>query len=122
MDDRVFYEAIVNTPHCPEDFNTTIWDKLSDSELFLMFCALFMKEGNKMGKFEQKPIEIVHDGEPIVNSDEVTLNSIWGKWVISEVRCPECLEYFDPECFSKEEMNKCPNCGAIMRKEEPKNE
>lgn len=26
-----------------------------------------------MGKFEQKPIEIVHDGEPIANSDEITL-------------------------------------------------
>lgn len=41
----------------------------------------------------------------------------WGKWVISEVRCPECLEYFDTDCYSKEEMNKCPNCGADMRKE-----
>ena len=38
----------------------------------------------------------------------------WGKWVISEVRCPECLEYFDTGCFSKEEMNNCPNCGAKM--------
>ena len=46
----------------------------------------------------------------------------WGKWVISEVRCPECLEYFDPECFSKKEMNKCPNCGAIMREGDEKNE
>jgi DNA-directed RNA polymerase subunit RPC12/RpoP len=53
---------------------------------------------------------------------EFLQNNAWGKWVISEVRCPECLEYFDPESFSKEEMNKCPNCGAIMRKEEPKNE
>lgn len=43
-------------------------------------------------------------------------NIDWGKWVISEVRCPECLEYFDPEGFSKEEMDKCPSCGADMRK------
>ena len=49
---------------------------------------------------------------------EARMNGAWGKWVISEVRCPECLEYFDPECFSKEEMNKCPNCGAIMREGE----
>lgn len=40
----------------------------------------------------------------------------WGKWVISEIRCPECLEYYDPDCYSKEELNKCPNCGADMRK------
>lgn len=48
-------------------------------------------------------------------------NIDWGKWVISEVRCPECLAYFDPEGFSKEEMDKCPSCGADMRKEDPKN-
>lgn len=42
----------------------------------------------------------------------------WGKWVISEVRCPECLEYFDADCYSKEEMDKCPNCGADMRPKE----
>lgn len=44
--------------------------------------------------------------------------SDWGKWIISEVRCPECLEYFDPEGFSKEEIDKCPNCGADIRKED----
>lgn len=37
------------------------------------------------------------------------------KWIISEVRCPYCLEYFDTDCYSKEEMNKCPNCGALMK-------
>ena len=40
----------------------------------------------------------------------------WGKWVISELRCPICLEYFDPDCYSKEELNECPSCGAEMRK------
>ena len=40
----------------------------------------------------------------------------WGKWIVSEIRCPECLEYYDPECYSKEELNKCPNCGAKMQK------
>jgi hypothetical protein len=38
----------------------------------------------------------------------------WGKWIISEIRCPYCLEYYDPDCYSKEELNKCPNCGASM--------
>lgn len=39
----------------------------------------------------------------------------WGKWVISEIRCPNCLEYFETDCYSTEELKKCPNCGAQMR-------
>lgn len=39
----------------------------------------------------------------------------WGEWVISEIRCPNCLEYFQTDCYSTEELNKCPNCGAQMR-------
>ena len=39
----------------------------------------------------------------------------WGEWVISEIRCPKCLEYFQLDCYSTEELNKCPCCGAIMR-------
>jgi rubrerythrin len=38
----------------------------------------------------------------------------WGKWIVSEIQCPKCLEYFDTDCYSKEELNKCPNCGAKM--------
>ena len=45
-----------------------------------------------------------------------------GKWVISEIRCPNCLEYFQTDCYSTEELNKCPNCGADMRKEGAENE
>lgn len=41
----------------------------------------------------------------------------WGKWVISEIRCPNCLEYFDTDCYSTEELKKCPNCGADMKDE-----
>ena len=44
----------------------------------------------------------------------------WGKWVISEIRCPNCLEYFQTDCYSTEELKKCPNCGADMRKEDKK--
>lgn len=43
-----------------------------------------------------------------------------GKWIISEIRCPNCLEYFQTECYSTEELKKCPNCGADMRKESDK--
>ena len=39
----------------------------------------------------------------------------WDKWVISEIRCPNCLEYFQTDCYSTEELKKCPNCGADMR-------
>lgn len=39
----------------------------------------------------------------------------WGKWVISEIRCPNCLEYFQTDCYSTEELKKCPNCGTDMR-------
>lgn len=41
----------------------------------------------------------------------------WGKWVVSEIQCPNCLEYFQTDCYSKEELNKCPICGAEMRGE-----
>lgn len=37
-----------------------------------------------------------------------------GKWDISEVRCPECLEYFDLDVYPKEKLYKCPNCRADM--------
>lgn len=39
----------------------------------------------------------------------------WGKWVISEVRCPNCLEHFDTDCYSLSGLDICPNCGADMR-------
>lgn len=38
----------------------------------------------------------------------------WGKWIIAEIQCPNCFEYFDTDCYSKGELNKCPNCGADM--------
>lgn len=40
----------------------------------------------------------------------------WGKWVISEIWCPNCLEYFQTYCYSTEELKKCPNCGSDMHK------
>ena len=44
------------------------------------------------------------------------LQGEWGKWVISEIQCPNCFEYFQTDCYSTEELKKCPNCGADMRK------
>ena len=46
----------------------------------------------------------------------------WGKWVITEVRCPICLEYFQTDCYSMEELNECPSCGANLRKGDQANE
>lgn len=40
----------------------------------------------------------------------------WGKWVISEIQCPNCLEYFQTDCYSTEELKKCPTCSADMRR------
>lgn len=39
----------------------------------------------------------------------------WGKWSVSEIQCPNCLEYFQTDCYSTEELNKCPICNAKMR-------
>ena len=39
----------------------------------------------------------------------------WGKWVISEIQCPICFEYFQTDCYSMEELKKCPSCGADLR-------
>lgn len=38
-----------------------------------------------------------------------------GKWVISEIQCPICFEYFQTDCYSTEELKKCPSCGAVLR-------
>lgn len=39
----------------------------------------------------------------------------WGKWIISEIQCPNCFEHFPTDCYSTEELNKCPLCGEILR-------
>lgn len=57
--------------------------------------------------------QIMHD---IDNAPTVEPQDRWGRWVISEIRCPNCLEYFDTGCYSKGELNKCPSCGANMQR------
>lgn len=42
----------------------------------------------------------------------------WGKWIITEVQCPNCFQYFETDCCSIEELNKCANCEADMKGEE----
>ena len=53
------------------------------------------------------------DNAPTINPERP--QGEWGKWNVYEIRCPECLEYFNTDCYSKEELNKCPNCGAEMK-------
>ncbi len=48
-------------------------------------------------------------------ADELKKKYKYRKWIISEVRCPDCLEYFDTDGYTEEELNRCPNCGACMR-------
>lgn len=61
----------------------------------------------------------VVDVEDIKKAPTVELPHVkWGKWIINEVRCPECLEYFYTDCYAKGELDKCPHCGADMRRKE----
>ena len=46
--------------------------------------------------------------------DDLRPQGEWGKWVITEIQCPKCFEYFETDCYSTEELNKCPNCGTKM--------
>ena len=62
----------------------------------------------------QKPHKLLVLPEPEVTFERV--RGEWGKWVISEIQCPNCFEYFETDCYSTEELKKCPNCGADMRK------
>ena len=58
---------------------------------------------------------------PAINRDELK-KSLWGKWIISEIQCPSCFEYFDTDCYSTEELKKCPICDAKLIGEEEQNE
>ena len=59
-----------------------------------------------------------YDENIVALIDNAPIVSNWGKWVISEIRCPNCLEYFQTDCYSMGELNKCPNCEAKMINEE----
>lgn len=39
----------------------------------------------------------------------------WGEWIISEIRCPNCLEFYNTDCFAKDELDRCPNCKTKMK-------
>lgn len=79
---------------------------------------LISREALKEHKF---PIPLIGDYQQgwndaidaiIDNAPKISID--WGKWIISEIQCPNCFEYFETDCYSKEELKKCPNCGAKM--------
>lgn len=74
----------------------------------------------------EKVLEIILNAPPLIKcgitSEGLPLMDLtprpqdkWGKWVISEIQCPICLEYFQTDCYSTEELKKCPSCGADLR-------
>lgn len=74
----------------------------------------------------EKVLEIILNAPPLIKcgitSEGLPLMDLtprpqdkWGKWVISEIQCPICLEYFQTDCYSTEELEKCPSCGADLR-------
>jgi len=72
-------------------------------------------DDDKLKELTDDIVRQIQNGELIMVTESETQGE-WGKWIISEIRCPYCLEYYDPDCYSKEELNKCPNCGASMMK------
>ena len=74
----------------------------------------YYKNGSKSD--ENAWIGGIYDAwELIDNAPTVEPQDRCGRWVISEVRCPNCLEYFDTDCYSTGELNKCPSCGAKLK-------
>ena len=75
----------------------------------------------------EKVLEIILNAPPLIKcgitSEGLPLLDLtprpqdkWGKWVISEIQCPICLEFFQTDCYSMEELKKCPSCGAVLRR------
>ena len=74
-------------------------------ELRMMPAINDFKEGYK---------QAIIDGKTNFSS----MQGKWGKWIISEIRCPNCLGYFDTDCYSMGELKRCPVCDAKLIGEE----
>ncbi len=67
--------------------------------------------------WEDSAVEAVHNAvQTAIKRMHERTQGEWGKWIIAEIQCPNCFEYFEVDCYSTEELNKCPSCGADMRK------
>lgn len=60
---------------------------------------------------DERVIKPIKNGELVVKKED----DKWGEWIITEIQCPNCLEYFQTDCYSMEELKECPCCGAEMR-------
>ena len=65
--------------------------------------------------YENKIFTVIANGTPY----EERSQGEWGKWIITEIRCPNCLTYFQADVYATEELNRCPICSADMM-ENPK--
>lgn len=67
-------------------------------------------------KFDKEQMqELVDKAKAEVLASIERPQSKWGKWIITEIRCPICLEYFQPDYYSMEELNECPSCGVYLK-------
>lgn len=74
----------------------------------------FYNSGRRSGNtIERNVINGIKNGKPYEESSR----GEWGKWIISVIQCPECLECFNfpTRFYSMEVLKECPNCGADMR-------
>ena len=73
-------------------------------------AIVWLKETKKhYGEYREKALDMA------IKALEERAQGEWGKWIIAEIQCPNCFEYFETDCYSTEELNKCPNCGAKMK-------
>lgn len=110
----------LQTEHpCHFDFNATVFDSMKSVDIIKKAIDAV---SNKCQ--EDADIHIICEMAKLyLDGVKPTIkrpHGEWGKWVISEVRCPECLGYFDTDCYVKGELDKCPSCGARMKEGEEK--
>ena len=92
---------------------------LSEYEACACVCEIYDKEIENaqtmpLPDFKEGYKQAIIDGKTNFSS----MQNKWGNWIISEIRCPNCLEYFDTDCYSMGELKKCPVCDAKLIGEE----
>ena len=79
----------------------------------VLFANVTFDEDKLKDLVQTEVIDKIKSGELVIKDERP--QGKWGKWVISEIQCPNCFEYFQTDCYSTEELKKCPNCGADMK-------
>ena len=91
-------------------------DTLSEHKFVSINCYLKSNCDNGFSQYKQgwnDAIDAIIDNAPTVERPR----GEWGKWIISVIQCPDCLECFNfpMRVYSMEVLKECPNCGADMR-------